>query len=98
MNEIHSTARDGKEESQLLLNEGVIGYNGAHFVLVGRQEEMEDQVLIAGDVLELGASGSSRQGVHVASGGYRGWYYITVDGQRARFALCMRARLLKRAA
>src|SRR5690348_19244 len=98
MNEIQSTARDRKEEGQLLLNEGVIGYDGEHFILVGRQQEMDDQVLIAGDVLELGASGSSRQGVHVASGGYRGWYYITTDGQRARFALCMRARLLTSAA
>ncbi len=88
---------DSKEEGQLASNEGVIGDNGEHYVLVRRQEGMEEQVLVADDVLELVANGGW-QAVRVASGGYRGWYYITADGQRARFALCMQARLLASAA
>jgi len=93
MNEIQSTARDRKDERQLESNEGVIGYNGEHFVLIARQVGMEEHALGAGDVLELSASGR-RQAVRVASGGYRGWYYITADGHRARFALCKQACLL----
>lgn len=65
-------------------------------MLIGRQGS-EEQVLDAGDVLELGESGR-RQAVRVASGGYRGWYYVTDNGQRARFALCIQARLLASAA
>ena len=94
---MYCTARDSKEEGQLESNEGVIGYNGEHYVLIARQEELEEHALGAGDVLGLVAS-SRRQAVRVASGGYRGWYYITADGQRARFAFCMRASLLTSAA
>ncbi len=93
MYEASVTSRDRKEEGQLASNEGVIGYNGEHYALVRRQEGMEEQVLVAGDVLELGANGH-RQAVRVASGGYRGWYYVTDRGHRARFALCVQARLL----
>ncbi len=97
MYEASVTSRDRKEEGQLASNEGVIGYNGEHYVLIGRQEGMEQQVLVAGDVLELVANGR-RQAVRVASGGYRGWYYVTDRGHRARFALCMQAHLLTSAA
>ena len=78
-------------------NEGVIGYNGAHYILVSRQDGVEEQVLVAGDILELVANGH-RQAVRVESGGYRGWYYVADRGHRARFALCMQARLLTSAA
>lgn len=97
MYEATVTLRDRQEDGQLVSNEGVIGYNGEHYVLIGRQEEMEEQVLVAGDVLELVANGGW-QAVRMASGGYRGWYYVTNRGQRARFALCMQARLLTSAA
>ncbi len=73
-------------------NEGSIGYNGDHYILVGR-ESREDHVLVAGDVLALAVNGY-RQACRVAHGGYRGWYYVADDGQRARFALCMKAHLL----
>ena len=93
MNVIHRTTRDRKCVGQLWLNEGVIGYNSEHFVLVVRHDGTEEHVLGVGDVLELSDSGRL-QAVRVASGGYRGWYYITADGQQVRFALCMQARLL----
>ena len=73
-------------------NEGSIGYNGDHYVLVGR-ESRENHVLVAGDILALSVNGR-HQACRVAHGGYCGWYYITDDRQRARFALCMKARLL----
>jgi len=73
-------------------NEGSIGYNGDHYVLVGRVRT-EDHVLVAGDVLALAVNGR-RQACRVAHGGYRGWYYVTDNGRRARFALCMKACLL----
>lgn len=95
MYEAQDKSRDGKKEGQIVSHEGIIGYDGGHYVLVGRQEGMEEHVLVAGDVLEFDASGR-RQAVHVASGGYRGWYYITADGQQARFVLCMQACLLAR--
>jgi hypothetical protein len=92
MYEASVTVRDREGAGQLASNEGVIGYDGEHYVLLGRQVGMEEHVLVAGDVLELGGNG--RHAVRVASGGYRGWYYITADGQQTRFALCMQARLL----
>jgi len=73
-------------------SEGHISYNADRYALVGRQG-LDDHVLSVGDVLELSANGR-RQAVRVASGGYQGWYYETADGQRARFALCMKARLM----
>lgn len=97
MDKVCITSRDRKGADRLALNEGIIGYDGEHYVLLGRQEGMEEQVLMAGDVLELGANGCRRV-VRVASGGYRGWYYVTASGRRARFALCMQARLLTRSA
>jgi len=74
------------------LSEGYISHNADRYVLAGRQG-LDDYVLSVGDVLELSTNGR-RQAVRVASGGYRGWYYITADGQRARFALCMKACLV----
>lgn len=73
-------------------NESYISYNADRYVLAARQG-LDDHVLAAGDVLELSTSGQ-RKAVRVASGGYHGWYYETADGQRARFALCMKACLV----
>jgi len=72
-------------------SEGFIGYDGCHFVWVGRSGH-DACVLSAGAVLELYLTGRF-QPVRVASGGYRGWYYVLVDGRRGRFALGMQARL-----
>lgn len=72
-------------------SEGFIAYDGCHFVLVGRPGH-DDCVLSVGDVLEL-CVGGRFQSVRVASGGYRGWYYVLADGRRGRFALGMQARL-----
>ena len=71
-------------------SEGFIGYDGCHFVLVGRQGH-DECVLAADAVLELYISGRF-QPVRVASGGYRGWYFVLANGQRGRFALGMQAR------
>jgi hypothetical protein len=73
-------------------NGGYVSCNLGRYVLAGRQG-VDDHVLAAGDVLELSTSGRC-QAVRVASGGYRGWYYVTADGQRGRFALGMKARLV----
>jgi len=72
-------------------NEGYISYDRDRYILAGRQG-LDDHLLAAGDVLELSISGW-RQAVCVASGGYRGYFYVSADGLRARFALCMKARL-----
>ena len=71
-------------------SEGFIGYDGCHFVLAGRQGR-DDCVLSAGDVIELFVGGRFQR-VRVASGGYRGWYFVLANGQRGRFALGMQAR------
>ena len=71
-------------------SEGFIGYDGCQFVLVGRPGH-DGRVLSAGDVIELFV-GSRFQPVLIANGGYRGWYYVLVDGRRGRFALGMQAR------
>ena len=76
------------------LSEGYISHNAGRYVLTGRSG-VEDHVLAAGDVLEL-ALGGRYQTVCVAGGGYHGYYYHTAGGERARFALCMRARLASR--
>lgn len=51
------------------------------------------EVLQAGDVVEAYLQGQY-QPVRVASGGYKGWYYVTEAGRKERFALCMRARVV----
>ncbi len=72
--------------------ERVVGFESGRFVLIG-ERGMGTYILSAGDVFELDIQGQF-QPVRVASGGYNGWYYVTADGQPARFALGMRARLL----
>jgi len=49
------------------------------------------QVLNAGDEIEL-LMGGRFQPIEVCHGGSRGWYYVTADGQPARFAVGMLAR------
>jgi len=49
--------------------------------------------LTAGDILALSIDGQDQRAL-VASGGYRGWYFVTADGRRGRFAISMKARLL----
>ena len=73
-------------------NERFVSYESGHYILVG-EYGMGRYVLSAGDVVELYTQ-DRFQPVRVEHGGYRGWYYITADGQRARFALGMKARLI----
>ena len=75
-------------------SEGYISHSADRYVLAGRSG-VDDHVLSVGDMLEL-ALGGRYQTVCVASGGYHGYYYRTLGGERARFALCMRARLASR--
>ena len=69
-----------------------MAFESGRVVLIG-EYGMGRYVLAAGDVVELYTQGRF-QPVRVESGGYRGWYYVTADGQRARFALGMKARLM----
>jgi hypothetical protein len=62
---------------------------------LGGNTGQSNHVLTAGDVLALSISGQD-QLARVASGGYRGWYFVTADGRRGRFATSMKARLLAR--
>jgi hypothetical protein len=71
--------------------EGVLGYGLGHYKLVG-QHGMDQYCFQAGDVFEVRVGGQW-QAVRMESGGYKGWYFVTADGQRARPALCMKARL-----
>jgi len=73
-------------------NERFVSYESGHYVLVG-EYGMGRYVLSAGDVVEL-YTRDRFQPVRVEHGGYRGWYYVTADGQQARFALGMKARLI----
>jgi hypothetical protein len=72
--------------------EGWVGWHQASVVLVGKQGHIE-RVLAVGECVEV-QQGSTWQVVRVANGGYRGWYYVLPDGQRARFAvgMCLRVR------
>ena len=81
-----------REKEDVMGNEGLIGYSSGHFAVVGWRGD-NDKVLQQGDTVELHL-GSGWQAVAVKSGGYKGWYYVLPDGQRARFALSMRARLV----
>ena len=67
--------------------EGYIGYGSEGYTVVNQQGH-EVVTLRAGDTLEL-FIGKGWQRVQVESGGYKGWYYVTADGQPARFALAM---------
>ena len=73
-------------------NDRFVNFENGRYVLTG-ERGMGTYILSAGDVFELDIQGQF-QPVRVASGGYNGWYYVTADGQPARFALGMRARLL----
>jgi hypothetical protein len=72
-------------------NERLVAYEDGHYILVGRYG-MGRYILTAGDTLELFHQARFQQ-VWVVRGEYHGWYYVTAEGQRARFALGMRARL-----
>ncbi len=71
--------------------EGVLGYSLGHYKLVG-QHGMDQHYFQAGDVFEVRIGGQWRA-VRMESSGYKGWYFVTADSQRARPALCMKARL-----
>jgi len=75
-------------------NERYVSYESGHYVLVG-EYGMGIYMLTAGDVIRLYIQGRF-QPVRVESGGYRGWYYVTADGQWGRFAFGMKARLASR--
>lgn len=70
--------------------ERMVCYENGRFVLVAAGSA-KSQVLGQGDTLEVFEFGRF-QPVTVWSGGYRGWYYTTADGRRARFAIGMRVR------
>jgi uncharacterized protein DUF5348 len=72
--------------------EGVLGYGLGHYKLVNHHG-MDQHCLQAGDVFEVRAGGEF-QAVRLESGGYKGWYFVTADGRRARPALCMKARVV----
>jgi len=74
------------------VNERLVSFEMGRYVLVGERGQ-GIYVLTAGDVIELHVRGQFYP-VRVASGGYRGWYYVMADGQRERFAVGMLARLL----
>ncbi len=71
-------------------HEGYIGYGSEGYTVVNQQGH-EVVTLRAGDTLEL-FIGNGWQRVHVESGGYKGWYYVTADDQPARFAVAMQIR------
>src|SRR5579884_2525612 len=84
---ILSVRREGEEVEP---NERLVGFANGHFVLLGGEVT---EVLKAGDVVEVCLQGRY-QPVCVASGGYKGWYYVTEAGRKERFGLCMRARVI----
>jgi hypothetical protein len=71
--------------------EGVLSYGLGHYKLVD-QHGMDQHCFQAGDVFEVRVGGEF-QAVRLESGGYKGWYFVTADGRRARPAICMKARL-----
>lgn len=70
--------------------EYTVCYEDGHFMLVSASST-NSQALHQGDTLEVFQYGGF-QPVTVCSGGYHGWYYVTTDGQPARFAIGMRAQ------
>ena len=74
--------------------EGYIGYGSEGYTVVNQQGH-EVVTLGVGDSLEL-FIGTAWQWVRVESGGYKGWYYVTADGQPARFAVAMQIEAIKR--
>ncbi len=71
-------------------HEGYIGYGSEGYTVVNQQGH-KVVTLHVGDTLEL-FIGKGWQRVQVESGGYKGWYYVTADGQPARFAVAMQIR------
>ena len=71
--------------------EGILGYALGHYLLIG-QHDGDQHCIQADDVFEVHISGQW-QAVRMESGGYKGWYFVTADGERIRLALCMKARL-----
>jgi Domain of unknown function (DUF5348) len=71
--------------------EGILGYALDHYLLIG-QQNVDQHCFQAGDAFEV-RIGDEWQAVRMESGGYKGWYLATADGQRVRPALCMKARL-----
>ncbi len=67
-----------------------VGYDGASYVLLNKQGQ-QVHVLAVGDVIEV-QMGDTWCRVRVESGGYKGFYYVTSQGRRGRFALCMQVR------
>ena len=72
--------------------EGILGFASSHYVMIG-QHGLNQHCFQAGDVFEV-RRGDEWQAVRMESGGYKGWYLATADGQRVRPALCMKARLV----
>jgi hypothetical protein len=70
-----------------------IGHVGDAYVLLTPQGQ-QVRILAVGDAIEV-QRGAVWCRVRVESGGYKGWYYVAADGHRARFALCMRVRLVE---
>ncbi len=70
-----------------------VGYDGGSYVLLGKQGQQVHQ-LVVGDVIEV-QIGSTWHRARVESGGYKGFYYVTSQGQRGRFALCMQVRRIE---
>ncbi len=68
-----------------------IGYMDRQYVVVDMQGSVV-AVLAPGAVFEVWMDGHW-QVVRLQSGGYRGCYYVTPQGARGRFALCMGVRL-----
>ena len=71
--------------------EGILGFALGQYLLIG-QHDGDQHCIQAGDVFEVHISGQW-QAVRMESGGYKGWYFVTADGERIRLALCMKARL-----
>ncbi len=68
-----------------------IGYTDGQHVAVDARGSVV-AVLAPGAALEV-CIGGHWQAVRLESGGYRGCYYVTVQGTRGRLALCMGVRL-----
>jgi hypothetical protein len=70
---------------------GILGYTLGYYILIG-QLNVDQHCFQAGDVFEV-RMGAEWQAVRMESGGYKGWYLVTADGQWVRPALSMKARL-----
>jgi hypothetical protein len=73
------------------VNKSVIGYSDGRYVVVDARG-LVAAALAPGARFEMWMGGEW-QAVSLHSGGYRGYYYVTSNGQRGRLALCMPVRL-----